>query len=93
MIHHDRGVGDLSASEAQLLFRREMIVITARIRRAIAAAYSLAAGSLKREAGTLTKKIVTAMNAAVIATLIQIFRQRVSVATGIPWFVSPQKAH
>ena len=68
MIHHDRGVGDLSASEAQLLFRRAMIANTARTTRAIAAAYSLAPGSLNREAGTLTKKIVAAMNATVIAT-------------------------
>jgi len=81
MIHHDRGVGDLSAFEAQLFFRRAMIAKTARTTRAIVAAYSLAAGSLNREAGTLTKKMVAAMNATVMATLIQTFRQSVSVTT------------
>ena len=60
--------------------------------RAIAAAYSLAAASLNREAGILTKRMVAAMNAAVIAALIQTFRQRVSAATRMPWFVSPSEA-
>ena len=92
MIHHDRGVGDLSALEAQLLFRRAMVVTTARTTRVIAAAYSLAVESLNREAGTLTKRMVAAINAAVIATLIQTFRQRVSVATRMPWFAGQSGA-
>src|SRR5205823_10264280 len=82
MIHHDRGAGDLSASG--LLRRSAKIATAARITRAIAATYSLAAGSLNREAGTLTKKMVATTTAAVIATLIQIFRQRILAATGLP---------
>jgi hypothetical protein len=81
MIHHERDVGDLSTSEAHLLFRSAKIATNARTTRAIAAAYSLAAGSLNGEAGTLTKRMVATMNAAVIATLIQTFRQRVLGAT------------
>jgi hypothetical protein len=72
MIHHDRSVGDLSAPG--LLCRSATIAATARTARAIAAAYSLAAASLNREAGILTKRMVAAMNAAVLAALIQTVR-------------------
>ncbi|PYS68663.1 MAG: hypothetical protein DMF73_16285 [Acidobacteria bacterium] len=61
------------------------IAINPTMKRATAAAYSLPAGSVNRDAGRLTRKIVAARKAIVIARPIQIFRARVLGATQT-WF-------
>jgi len=77
MIAHDRGDGELSAFKPQFRCRIVTITINPTMTRAIPAAYSLAAGSVNRDAGTLTNRTVAAMNIIVIARPIQILRRTV----------------
>src|SRR5260370_29560976 len=77
MIAHDRGDGELSAFKPQFRCRIVTITINPTMTRAIPAAYSLAAGSVNRDAGTLTNRTVAAMNTIVIARPIQILRRTV----------------
>ena len=53
------------------------ITINPTMTRAIPAAYSLAAGSVNRDAGKLTNRTVVAINAIVIARPIQVLRRRI----------------
>jgi hypothetical protein len=53
------------------------ITINPTMTRAIPAAYSLAAGSVNRDAGKLTNTTVAAINAIVIARPIQVLRRRI----------------
>src|SRR5260370_41913352 len=77
MIAHDRGDGELSAFKPQFRCRIVTITINPTMTRAIPAAYSLAAGSVNRDAGTLTNRTVAAMNTIVIARPIQTARRKV----------------
>lgn len=79
MISHERSVGDLSASAPQVPRAIAAIATNARTMRAIAATYSRDAGSEKRDAGALTKRMVALTIASVTAMLIQIFRSVVLV--------------
>jgi len=76
MIAHDRDDGELSVFEPQFRCRIVTITINPRMTRAIPAAYSLAAGSVNRDAGALTNRTVAAMNTIVIERPIQILRGR-----------------
>src|SRR6266403_6321244 len=77
MIAHDRDDGELSVFEPQFRCRIVTITINPRMTRAIPAAYSLAAGSVNRDAGALTNRTVAAMNTIVIARPIQTARRTV----------------
>src|SRR6267143_4161867 len=77
MIAHDRGAGQVSAFEPHFRCRITRITINPTMIRAIPAAYSLAAESVNRDAGTLTNRTVTATNTMVIARAIQTARRKV----------------
>src|SRR6267378_363801 len=77
VIAHDHGGGELSAFKPQFHCRIVTITINPTMTRAIPAAYSLAAGSVNRDAGKLTNTTVAAINAIVIARPIQVLRRRI----------------
>src|SRR6266513_882490 len=77
MIAHDRGAGQVSAFKPHLRCRITRITINPTMIRAIPAAYSLAAESVNRDAGTMTNRTITPTNTMVIARPIQIVRRRV----------------
>jgi hypothetical protein len=77
VIAHDRDDGELRAFKPQFRCRIVTITINPTMTRAIPAAYSLAAGSVNRDAGTLTNRTVAAKNIIVIARQIQILRRTV----------------
>jgi len=81
VITHDRDDGELNGLKAQLRCRIVTITTNPTMTRAIPAAYSFAVESVNRDAGTLINRMVAAMNATVIATLIHSFRRRLSVPT------------
>src|SRR6266699_2793257 len=77
MIAHDRGPDQVSAFKAQFRRRSTRITINTTIMRAIAAAYSLAAGPVNWDAGRLTNRTVAATIAIVIARPIQVLCRRI----------------
>jgi hypothetical protein len=77
VIAHDHGDGELSAIKPQFRCRIVTITMYPTMTRAIPAAYSLAVGSVNRDAGKLTNTTVAAINAIVIARPIQVLRRRI----------------